>query len=85
MAVNCETHLCVQMKTKIPKTVYPGILFKFELYSWPSSEPHVPLLADDNPVPCEVIKQFFPPLHSCSFRSINLTTELSNRWLSSKP
>jgi hypothetical protein len=46
---------------------------------------HVPLLADDNPAPCEVIKQFFPPLHSCSFININLTTELSHRWLSNKP
>jgi hypothetical protein len=35
----------------------------------------VPLLADDDPAPCEVSKQFFPLLHSCLFISINLTTD----------
>lgn len=95
-AKNCYKSLCHKAwlwivrqicadEDKNSKAVYPGPLFKFEAHSWPSSEPHVPLLADDNPAPCEVIKQFFPPLHSCSFISINLTTELSYKWLSSKP
>ena len=74
----------VQTKAKIPKQC---TLDSFSSLNHIHSHllSHAPLLADDNPASCETIKQLFPPLHSCSFVSINLTTELSRRLLSSKP